>query len=86
MWGNWSHWQPERMRKMMPLRHNLQLAWRRPVGLRGQNSSRIGLIRSHRSSEISQIVGSGLDFAVRFRRFVEVGIRATLREHDLHLS
>jgi hypothetical protein len=84
--GNWSHWQPDRIRKMMPLRINLQLAWRRPVSFRGQNFSRIGLIRSHKSSGISQIVGSGLDLGVRFRLFDVVAIGVTLRGHVLHSS
>ena len=37
-----------------------QLATFRPVGFLGQNSKRIGSIRRHNSSEISQIVPSGL--------------------------
>jgi hypothetical protein len=37
-----------------------QLATRRPVGFLGQNSLRIGSIRFHNSSGISQIVPSGL--------------------------
>jgi hypothetical protein len=37
-----------------------QRAWRRPVGFLGQNSWRIGSIRFHNSSGISQIVPKGL--------------------------
>src|SRR6266849_1559565 len=65
--GNWSHWQPLRMRKMMPFRICRQLATLRPVAFFGQNSSRIGRMRSHRSSEISQMVPSvGTDLRFRF--------------------
>jgi hypothetical protein len=58
--GSWSHWQPLRIRKMIPLSIFLQLATRRPVGFLGQNSLRIGSIRCHNSSGITQIVASGL--------------------------
>ena len=42
-----------------------QLATFRPVGFLGQNSKRIGSIRRHNSSEISQIVPSGLRRGLR---------------------
>jgi hypothetical protein len=58
--GNWSHWQPLRIREMIALSIFRQLATRRPVGFLGQNSLRIGSIRRHNSSGISQIVPSGL--------------------------
>jgi hypothetical protein len=45
---------------MMTLSIFLQLATLRPVALPGQNSLRMGSIRSQSSSGISQIVGSGL--------------------------
>src|SRR5439155_134561 len=51
--GNWSHSQPVRMRKMMPLKVRRQWAGGRPVPLRGQNSLRIGSIRRHSSSGTS---------------------------------
>ena len=63
MRGGCSHWQPVRIRKMIPLNAARQLAVRRPVGFRGQNSRRMGRIFSHRSSATSQMVPSGLDFA-----------------------
>jgi hypothetical protein len=44
--GSLSHWQPERMRKMMPLRALRQSAWWRPVRLVGQKSWRMGRTRS----------------------------------------
>jgi len=58
--GNWSHWQPLRNRKTIALIIVRQLATRRPVGFLGQNSLRIGSIRCHNSSEISQMVPKGL--------------------------
>jgi hypothetical protein len=58
--GSCSHWQPDRMRKMMPLRAARQLATRRPVAFLGQNSLRIGSTLFHNSSGTSQIVPSGL--------------------------
>jgi hypothetical protein len=58
--GNWSHWQPVRIRKMIPLSVLRKWAGGRPVPLRGQNSLRIGSIRRHSSSGTSQIVASGL--------------------------
>ena len=58
--GSWSHWQPLRIRKMIAFSIFRQLATFRPVGFLGQNSKRIGSIRRHNSSEISQIVPSGL--------------------------
>src|SRR5206468_7805716 len=69
--GNFSHWQLVRMRKMMPLSARRQFASLRPVAFFGQNSSRIGRIRSHSSSEISQIVPSGLATR-RFLRFLAI--------------
>lgn len=60
MHGNWSHWQPERMRKRMPLRARRQLACLRPVALLGQKADRMGNIRSHKASGTSQMVGNGL--------------------------
>ena len=48
------------IRKMNALSIFRQLATFRPVGFLGQNSKRIGSIRRHNSSEISQIVPSGL--------------------------
>jgi hypothetical protein len=58
--GSWSHWQPLRIRKRMALSIVRQLAARRPVGFLGQNSLRMGSMRCHNSSGISQIVPSGL--------------------------
>jgi hypothetical protein len=58
--GRCSHWQPLRMRKMIPLSVVRQWAGGRPVALRGQNSLRIGSIRRHKASGTSQIVPSGL--------------------------
>ncbi len=58
--GSCPHWQPDRMRKMIPLRAARQLATLRPVSFLGQNSLRIGSIRCHIASGISQIVPSGL--------------------------
>src|SRR4051794_3775074 len=58
--GSWSHWQPLRIRKMMPLSIFLQLATLRPVGFLGQNSLRMGSIRHQSSSGITQIVDNGL--------------------------
>ena len=58
--GNGLHWQPLRIRKMIALSIFRQLATLRPVGFLGQNSTRIGSILRHNSSEISQIVPSGL--------------------------
>jgi hypothetical protein len=58
--GSWSHWQPLRIRKIIALSIFRQLATFRPVGFRGQNSLRIGSIRFHNSSGISQIVPNGL--------------------------
>jgi hypothetical protein len=45
---------------MMALIIFRQLATRRPVGFLGQNSLRIGSMRCHNSSEISQMVPNGL--------------------------
>jgi hypothetical protein len=58
--GNWSHWQPLRKRKMIASSIFRQLATRRPVGFLGQKSLRIGSIRIHNVSGISQIVPKGL--------------------------
>src|SRR4051812_50134688 len=44
---------------MIPLSIFRQRAWRRPVAFLGQNSWRIGSIRFHNASGISQIVPSG---------------------------
>ncbi len=44
----------------MPLSIFRQLATRRPVGFRGQNSTRIGSILFHSGSGTSQIVANGL--------------------------
>jgi len=74
--GNWSHWQPVRNRKMIALIIFLQLAVRRPVGLLGQKSLRIGSIRCHNASGISQIVPSGL--RVVLRRFMRAAPIATI--------
>src|SRR5262249_54350737 len=71
--GSWSHWHPERMRKMIPLIAFRQSAWCRPVALIGQYSSRIGRILCHRASETSQIVGKGLIFWVFLR--LDLGLR-----------
>jgi hypothetical protein len=62
--GNCSHWQPVRMRKMMPLRARRQSACLRPVALAGQKSTRRGKILSQRGSGISQIVARGLALRV----------------------
>jgi len=70
--GSCSHWQPVRMRKMIPLSAARQSACRRPVGLRGQNSRRMGRIFSHRASGTSQMVPNGL--GIDFRR----GLRLVL--------
>ena len=72
MRGSCSHWQPVRIRKMMPLSAARQSACRRPVGLRGQNSRRMGRIFSHRASGTSQMVPNGL--GIDFRR----GLRLVL--------
>ncbi len=58
--GSWSHWQPLRIRKMIPLSIFRQLATLRPVAFLGQNALRIGSIRRQSSSGISQIVANGL--------------------------
>jgi hypothetical protein len=58
--GNCSHWQPLRIRKRMALSMVRQWATRRPVGLLGQNSLRMGSILCQRSSGTSQIVPRGL--------------------------
>jgi len=63
--GSCSHWQPVRIRKMIPLRAARQLAVRRPVGFLGQNAKRMGRIRSHMASGISQIGAKGLVFGFR---------------------
>jgi hypothetical protein len=62
--GSCSHWQPVRIRKMIPLRAARQSAVRRPVGFLGQKSRRIGRTFTQRSSGISRMVpnGRGLDF------------------------
>jgi hypothetical protein len=49
---------------MIALSIFLQLATLRPVALLGQNSLRMGSIRCQSSSGISQIVGSGLGWAL----------------------
>jgi hypothetical protein len=67
--GRWSHGQPERIRKMMPLRARRQSAWCRPVRWVGQNSWRMGRIRSQRGSGPSPIVPSGW----RLRAFFLLG-------------
>ena len=72
MRGSCSHWQPVRIRKMIPLSAARQSACRRPVGLRGQNSRRMGRIFSHRASGTSQMVPNGL--GIDFRR----GLRLVL--------
>jgi hypothetical protein len=63
--GSWSHWQPVRIRKRIPLRAARQLAVRRPVGFLGQNSRRMGRIFSHKASGTSQMVPNGLNFGFR---------------------
>jgi hypothetical protein len=63
--GSCSHWQPVRIRKMIPLRAARQSAVRRPVGFLGQNSKRMGRIRSHKASGTSQMVPNGLGFGFR---------------------
>jgi hypothetical protein len=63
--GIWSHWQPLRIRKMIPLSIFLQFATRRPVGFLGQNSLRMGSIRRQSSSGISQIVARGFGRGLR---------------------
>jgi hypothetical protein len=63
--GSWSHWQPVRIRKRIPLRAARQLAVRRPVGFLGQKSRRMGRIFSHKSSGTSQMVPNGLGFTFR---------------------
>jgi hypothetical protein len=63
--GIFSHWQPLRIRKMIPLSIFLQLATWRPVAFLGQYSLRMGSIRRQSSSGISQIVPSGLGPGLR---------------------
>jgi hypothetical protein len=63
--GNWSHWQPLRIRKMIPLTIFRQFAVFRPVAFLGQYSWRIGSIRLHKASGISQIVSSGSGSGLR---------------------
>jgi hypothetical protein len=63
--GIWPHWQPLRIRKMIPLSIFLQLATRRPVGFLGQNSWRMGSIRRPSSSGISQIGARGFGRGLR---------------------
>jgi hypothetical protein len=63
--GSCSHWQPVRIRKMIPLNAARQSACRRPVGFLGQNSKRIGRIFSHRASGTSQMVPNGWGFDFR---------------------
>jgi hypothetical protein len=63
--GNWSHWQPERNRKMIALIIFRQSATRRPVGFLGQKALRIGSIRCHKVSGISQMVPNGLRLVLR---------------------
>jgi hypothetical protein len=58
--GNWSHWQPLRIRKVIALSILLQSATLRPVAFPGQNSLRMGSIRRQSSSGISRIVPRGL--------------------------
>ena len=73
MRGSCSHWQPVRIRKIIPLSAARQLAVLRPVGFLGQNFTRIGRIFSHRASGTSQMVPNGLDFGfVRGLRLVLV--------------
>ncbi len=85
MAGSWSHWQPVRIRKRMPLSIFRQLATWRPVGFRGQNSERIGSIRSQSASGISQMVGRGLVFF--FRLVLVAAIAGALRSmHTLHCN
>src|SRR5262249_17279582 len=62
--GSCSHWQPLRIRKMIPLSAARQSACRRPVDFLGQNSERIGRIFAHRASGTSQMVPSGLGFGL----------------------
>jgi hypothetical protein len=63
--GSCSHWQPVRIRKMIPLSAARQLAVLRPVGFLGQNFKRMGRIFSHKGSGTSQMVPNGLDFGLR---------------------
>jgi hypothetical protein len=60
--GSWSHWQPVRIRKRIPLRTARQLATRRPVGFLGENFKRMGRILAHKGSGISQMVPNGFAF------------------------
>jgi hypothetical protein len=83
--GSWSHWQPLRIRKRIPLSVLRQLATRRPVGFLGQNSRRMGSIRSQSESGTSQMVGRGLVFF--FRWILVAAIVGTLRSmHTLHCN
>ena len=81
--GSWSHWQPVRMRKMIPLSILRQLATRRPVGFWGQKSRRMGSIFCHIASGISQMVGRGVNFDFRlvflFRLVAVAGMAGTLQ-------
>jgi hypothetical protein len=63
--GSCSHWQPVRIRKMIPLRAARQSAVRRPVGFLGQDWRRMGRIFSHKASGTSQMVPKGLDLIFR---------------------
>jgi hypothetical protein len=87
--GSRSHWQPLRIRKRIALSIFLHWATRRPVGFLGQNSLRIGSIRSHNSSGISQIVPSGAGRPLRrgMVRTPRAGFgNSTIRHNPLHAS
>ena len=57
--GKWFHWQPLRIRKIMPSSIFRWSARLRPRALGGSNCNITGSIRSQRSSGTSQIVGNG---------------------------
>ena len=85
--GSWPHWQPLRMRKMIPLSVRRQWAGGRPVAFRGQNSLRIGSIRCHSASGTSQIVPSGLRRALQRPMVatpVEMVVGSVVSHNSLH--
>jgi hypothetical protein len=63
-WGNWFHWQPLRIRWMMPLSICLGSVPLRPVCLGGSSSRMIGSISSYKSSGTSQMVSNSLTFSI----------------------
>jgi len=60
--GNLFHWQPDRMRKMIPSIARRQFVLGRPVAFGGASSSKIGSMIAHISSVTSQITPSSAGF------------------------